>query len=98
MPSPNPSFSWESGAHKSETPLLRDHIEKGDIEMRYIETERRLADIFTKPLDVTRFASLWGGEGDLLFIIPMAWFEVECILPCIYSILSSLHCISFIST
>jgi hypothetical protein len=30
--------------------FLRDHKEKGDIEMRYIDTERQLADIFTKPL------------------------------------------------
>jgi hypothetical protein len=30
--------------------FLRDHIEKGDIEMRYIDTERQLADIFIKPL------------------------------------------------
>jgi hypothetical protein len=39
--------------------LLRDHIEKGDIEMRYIDTERQLIDIFTKPLDSSRFAALW---------------------------------------
>jgi aspartate carbamoyltransferase regulatory subunit len=38
--------------------FLRDHVEKGDIEMKYIETERQLADIFTKPLDMTYFASL----------------------------------------
>jgi hypothetical protein len=31
--------------------FLRDHVEKGDIEMRYIDTKRQLADIFTKPLD-----------------------------------------------
>jgi hypothetical protein len=31
--------------------FLRDHVEKGDIEMRYIDIERQLADIFTKPLD-----------------------------------------------
>jgi hypothetical protein len=31
--------------------FLRDHVEKRDIEMRYIDTERQLADIFTKPLD-----------------------------------------------
>jgi cell fate regulator YaaT (PSP1 superfamily) len=31
--------------------ILIDHIEKGDIEMRYIDIERQLADIFTKPLD-----------------------------------------------
>jgi hypothetical protein len=30
---------------------LRDHVEKGNIEMRYIDTKRQLANIFTKPLD-----------------------------------------------
>jgi hypothetical protein len=38
--------------------FLRDHVEKGDIEMRYIDTERQLADIFTKPLDASCFADL----------------------------------------
>jgi hypothetical protein len=38
--------------------FLRDYVEKGDIEMKYIDTERQLTDIFTKPLDVTRFISL----------------------------------------
>jgi hypothetical protein len=33
--------------------FLRDHVEKGDIVMKYIDTERQLADIFTKPLDAT---------------------------------------------
>jgi hypothetical protein len=40
--------------------FLRDHVEKGDIEMRYIDTERQLADIFTKHLDASRFANLQG--------------------------------------
>jgi hypothetical protein len=40
--------------------LLRDHVEKGDIEIRYIDTERQLADIFIKLLDSSRFAALWG--------------------------------------
>jgi hypothetical protein len=31
--------------------FLRDHVEKGDIEIRYIYTERQLTDIFTKALD-----------------------------------------------
>jgi hypothetical protein len=31
--------------------LLRDLVEKGDIEMRYVDTERQLADFFSKPLD-----------------------------------------------
>jgi hypothetical protein len=41
--------------------FLRDHVERGDIEMRYIDLDRQLADIFTKPLDATHFASLLGG-------------------------------------
>jgi hypothetical protein len=41
--------------------FLRNHVDKGDIEMRYIDTERQLDDIFTKPLDSSRFANLWGG-------------------------------------
>jgi hypothetical protein len=40
--------------------FLRDHVKKGDIDLRYIDIERQLADIFTKPLDVSRFAALWG--------------------------------------
>jgi hypothetical protein len=44
--------------------FLRDHVEKGDIEMRYIDTERQLVHIFTKPLDTSRFADLWGGGGN----------------------------------
>jgi hypothetical protein len=38
--------------------FLRDNVEKGDIEMRYIDTERQLAGIFTKPLDSSQFADL----------------------------------------
>jgi hypothetical protein len=41
----------------------RDHVEKEDIEMRCIDTERQLADIFTKPLDTSRFAALRGEIG-----------------------------------
>jgi hypothetical protein len=29
--------------------------------MKYIGTERQLTDIFIKPLDASRFATLWGG-------------------------------------
>jgi hypothetical protein len=43
--------------------FLRDHVEKEDIEMRYIDTERQLADIFTKLIDSSRFADLQGGIG-----------------------------------
>jgi hypothetical protein len=40
--------------------FLRDYVEKGDIEMRYIDTERQLADIFIKLIDASRFAALQG--------------------------------------
>jgi hypothetical protein len=43
--------------------FLRDHVEKGDIKMRYIDTERQLADILTKPLDASHFAALRGEIG-----------------------------------
>jgi len=43
--------------------FIRDHVEKGDIELLYVDTEHQLADIFTKPLDVSRFASLRGDLG-----------------------------------
>jgi hypothetical protein len=43
--------------------FLRDHVEKRDIEMRYINTERQLFDIFTKPLDAYRFTALRGEIG-----------------------------------
>jgi hypothetical protein len=38
--------------------FLGNHVENGDIEMRYIDRERELADIFIKPLGASRFADL----------------------------------------
>jgi hypothetical protein len=46
--------------------FLRDHVEKGDIDMRYIGTERQLTDIFTIPLDASCFAVL-RGEIDVYY-------------------------------
>jgi hypothetical protein len=43
--------------------FLSDHVEKGDIEVRYIVTKRQLTDIFTKPLDSSQFTDLWGEIG-----------------------------------
>jgi hypothetical protein len=42
---------------------MRDHEEKGDIEIKCIDTERHLTDIFIKTLDATRFPSLRGVGG-----------------------------------
>jgi hypothetical protein len=75
--------------------FLRDHVEKGDIEMRYIYIERQLADIFTKPLDSSQFADL---QGRLVFAIRMAWFEGELVLYDVYLYIFLFSCILFILT
>jgi hypothetical protein len=38
--------------------FLRDHQQKGDIEVFHISTENQLTDIFTKPLDEKTFCRL----------------------------------------
>jgi hypothetical protein len=43
--------------------FLRDHYEKGDIDLHHIDTQNQLADIFTKPLDQAQFARLRGELG-----------------------------------
>jgi hypothetical protein len=55
-----PSFHGRAKHIKVRHHFLRDHVKNGDIEMKYIDTERQLTDIFTKPLDATCFASLRG--------------------------------------
>jgi hypothetical protein len=65
--------------------FLRDYVEKGDIVIKYIDTQRQLADIFTKPLDATHFSSLWGGGG-LVFALPTAWIEGEIVFCLIYTL------------
>jgi hypothetical protein len=85
----NPVFHKKMRHVERRNHFLRDHVEKGDIEMRYIDTERQLVDIFTKPLDSSRFADLRGG---LVFAIHIAWFEGELVLlPCILYISFLLH-------
>jgi hypothetical protein len=38
--------------------FLRDHVSKGDIKIDGVSTDNQLADIFTKPLDESRFCKL----------------------------------------
>ena len=40
--------------------FLRDHFEKGDIEIDYVSSDLQLADIFTKPLDFNSFSFVCG--------------------------------------
>jgi hypothetical protein len=59
----NPVFHGRAKHIKVRHHFLGDHVEKGEIEMKFIDTEKQLADIFTKPLDSSRFASLRGELG-----------------------------------
>ncbi|WVZ52165.1 hypothetical protein U9M48_003250 [Paspalum notatum var. saurae] len=43
--------------------FLRDHYEKGDIDLVHVVSENQLADIFTKPLEFGAFARLRGELG-----------------------------------
>jgi hypothetical protein len=54
----NPVFYKKMRHVKRRQHFLRDHVEKGDI-----DTERQLTDIFTKPLDSSRFTDLRGEIG-----------------------------------
>jgi hypothetical protein len=38
--------------------FMRDHQQKGDIEIAYVNTKNQLVDIFTKPLDEKTFSKL----------------------------------------
>jgi hypothetical protein len=75
--------------------FLRDHIEKGEIEMKFIDMERQMVDIFIRPLDSSHFASL---QGSLVFAIPMAWFEGEYVICLVHLYLLLFCCIFFILT
>jgi hypothetical protein len=59
----NPFFHERAKHIKVRHHFLRDHVEKGEIEIKFINTERQLADIFTKPLDSSHFTSLRGELG-----------------------------------
>jgi hypothetical protein len=48
--------------------FLRDHQQKGDIEVYHINTENQLADIFTKPLDEKTFCRLRSELNCLRFV------------------------------
>jgi hypothetical protein len=38
--------------------FIRDHVQKGDVELKFIGTDFQLADIFTKPLQEDRFCTI----------------------------------------
>ena len=40
--------------------FIRDHVQKGDVVIKFVDTLHQLADIFTKPLDKERFCTTRG--------------------------------------
>jgi hypothetical protein len=52
--------------------LLRDHVSKGDIVMEGVRINDQLVDIFTKPLDETRFCKL-RSELNVINLSNVAW-------------------------
>jgi hypothetical protein len=66
--------------------FLRDHQQKGDIEVYHISTENQLADIFTKPLDEKRFCRL-RSELNVLYSRNLDWSITSmCSMPLIMSL------------
>jgi hypothetical protein len=63
--------------------FLRDHIEKGGIEIRYIDTERQLIDIFIKSLILLALLTC---DGKLVFAILITLFDGEFVLYLLYCI------------
>jgi hypothetical protein len=92
----NPVFHGRTKYIKVRHHFSRDQVEKGEIVMKYINTKRQLANIFTKPLDASRFATLRGvlGVGHPYRLV---WGGAYALF-CIYSILFFIALHLFIST
>jgi hypothetical protein len=87
----NPVFHGRAKHIKVRHHFLRDHVEKRDIVMKYIDTEKQLADIFTKPLDASRFAALRGGTWCLPSLWPRLRGSLCFILYILYLVFIALH-------
>jgi hypothetical protein len=94
--SPNPMWQWECNP-PADNPVehsctkhidirhhfLRDHQQKGDIDVYHISTENQLANIFTKPLDEKRFCRL-RSELNVLDLRKLDWsIAYMCFMPLI---------------
>ena len=44
---------------------IRDHVQKGDCVLEFVDTKNQLADIFTKPLPKETFFAIRGELGPL---------------------------------
>jgi hypothetical protein len=72
--------------------FLRDNVEKGNIELIHVPTEKQLADMLTKPLDQATFARLRGELGVVfLFELWLGELMYICMLHFHRCIISCLH-------
>ena len=46
--------------------FIRDHVQKGDVVIEFVDTLHHIADIFTKPLDKDRFCTIRGELGMMI--------------------------------
>jgi hypothetical protein len=53
--------------------FLRDHQQRGDIDIYHISIENQLANIFTKPLDEKRFCRL---HSELNVLVRVTWIDL----------------------
>ncbi|KAJ9565972.1 hypothetical protein OSB04_001938 [Centaurea solstitialis] len=61
----NPVLHYKTKHIEVRYHFIRDHVMNGDIELHFVPTEYQLADLFTKPQDVTRFNMLISELGML---------------------------------
>jgi hypothetical protein len=72
--------------------FLRDNVEKGNIDLIHVPTEKQLTDILTKPLDQATFARLRGEFGVVfLFELRLGGLMYICMLHFHFCIISCLH-------
>jgi hypothetical protein len=76
--------------------FLRDNVEKGNIDLIHVPTEKQLPDILTKPLDQATFARLRGELGIVFSFLSFGW-EGCCTYACCISIYVSYHACIFVS-
>jgi hypothetical protein len=65
--SKNPIFHSRTKHIEIRHHFIRDHVEKGDIELIHVDTKNQIADIFTKPLPTEQHRELRFKLGMLEF-------------------------------
>ena len=62
--------------------FIKDHVQKGNIELDFVSTEMRFADIFTKPLSEDRFCMI---RRELGMSNPICWWALMSYILCVFN-------------